>query len=150
MTKPRALLSLTTLLVAGVLALGCKKNEPASEPTPPPKPAEPVKAPEPIKAAAEATPPPADSAPPKPAEPEKKLEGKAALLSPKSMTEEAPAKYKVKFTTTKGDFVVEVTREWAPQGADRFYNLVKNGFFEETRFFRVIKGFMVQFGLSGE
>jgi len=151
MTKPRALLSLSSLLVAGVLALGCKKNEPAPEPAaPPPKPAEPVKAPEPVKAAAEATPPPADSAPPKPAEPQKALEGKAALLSPKSMTEEAPAKYKVKFTTTKGDFVVEVTRDWAPQGADRFYNLVKNGFYEDTRFFRVIKGFMVQFGISGD
>jgi len=150
MTKPRALLSHSFLLVAGVLALGCKKNEPAPEPAPPPKPAEPVKAPEPVKAAAEATPPPADSAPPKPAEPAKALAGKDALLAPKSMTEEAPAKYKVKFTTTKGDFVVEVTREWAPQGADRFYNLVKNGFYEDTRFFRVIKGFMVQFGISGE
>jgi peptidyl-prolyl cis-trans isomerase A (cyclophilin A) len=144
MTKPRALLSLSSLLVASVLALGCKKNEPA----PPPKPAEPVKAPEPAKPAAEATPP--DSAPAKPAEPATPLTGKAALLSPKSMTEEAPAKYKVKFTTSKGDFVVEVTREWAPQGADRFYNLVKNGFYDDTRFFRVIKGFMVQFGISGD
>jgi peptidyl-prolyl cis-trans isomerase A (cyclophilin A) len=148
MTKSRALLSLTPLLVAGVLGLGCKKDEPAAPTPPPAPPAEPVKAPEPVKAAAEATPP--DSAPPKPAEPTTPLAGKAALLSPKSMTEEAPAKYKVKFTTTKGDFVVEVTREWAPQGADRFYNLVKNGFYEDTRFFRVIKGFMVQFGISGE
>jgi peptidyl-prolyl cis-trans isomerase A (cyclophilin A) len=148
MTKPRALLSLSALLLAGVVALGCKKNEPAPEPAPPPKPAEPVKAPEPVKPA-EVT-PPADSAPPKPAEPAAPATGKAALLSPKSMTEEAPAKYKVKFTTTKGDFVVEVTREWAPQGADRFYNLVKHGFYEDTRFFRVIKGFMVQFGISGD
>src|SRR5205814_279166 len=91
------------------------------------------------------------SAPPHlPAEPATRQSGKAALLSPKAMTEEAPAKYKVKFTTTKGDFVVEVQRDWAPQGADRFYNLVKNGFFEDTRFFRVIKGFMVQFGISGD
>jgi len=150
MTKPRALLSLSFVLVAGVLALGCKKNEPAPAPAPPPQPAEPVKAPEPVKAAAEATPPPADSAPAKPAEPATPPVGKAALLAPKSMSEEAPAKYKVKFTTTKGDFVVEVTREWAPLGADRFYNLVKNGFFEDTRFFRVIKGFMVQFGINGD
>src|SRR3546814_14156307 len=63
---------------------------------------------------------------------------------------EAPAKYKVKFTTTKGDFVVEVHRDWAPQGADRFSNLVKNGFYDETRFFRVIKGFMVQWGIHGD
>src|SRR5438045_7796240 len=151
MTKPRALLSLTSLVLAGVLASGCKKNEPAPEPPPPPpKPAEPVKAPEPIKAAAEATPPPADAAPAKPAEPATWQAGKAALLGPKGMSEEAPAKYKVKFTTTKGDFVVEVQRDWAPQGADRFYNLVKHGFYEDTRFFRVIKGFMVQFGISGD
>ena len=151
MTKPRALLSLSSLVLAGVLASGCKKTEPAPEPPPPPKPAEPVKAPEPVKAAAEATPPPpADSAAPKPAEPATPPAGKAALLAPKSLTEEAPAKYKVKFTTTKGDFVIEVQREWAPQGADRFYNLVKHGFYEDTRFFRVIKGFMVQFGISGD
>src|SRR6476646_10926019 len=72
------------------------------------------------------------------------------LANPAALNEPAPATYKAKFDTSKGVFVVEVTREWAPQGADRFYNLVKNGFFEENRFFRVIKGFMVQFGISGE
>ena len=64
--------------------------------------------------------------------------------------EQAPASYKVKFDTSKGTFVVQVTRAWAPQGADRFYNLVKSGFYDNVRFFRVISGFMVQFGISGD
>jgi peptidyl-prolyl cis-trans isomerase A (cyclophilin A) len=73
----------------------------------------------------------------------------AALLDPSKATETAPDTYKVKFTTTKGDFVVEVHRDWAPQGADRFYNLVKAGFYDDIAFFRAIKGFMVQFGIHG-
>jgi cyclophilin family peptidyl-prolyl cis-trans isomerase len=64
--------------------------------------------------------------------------------------EQAPASYKVKFDTSKGPFVVQVTRDWAPQGADRFYNMVKSGFFDNTRFFRVVSGFMVQFGINGD
>ena len=65
-------------------------------------------------------------------------------------TEQAPASYKVKFDTSKGVFVLQVTRAWAPLGADRFYNLVKSGFYDNVRFFRVISGFMVQFGISGD
>jgi cyclophilin family peptidyl-prolyl cis-trans isomerase len=72
------------------------------------------------------------------------------LSNPGSLREQAPAAYKVKFDTTKGAFVVEVTRAWAPRGADRFYNLVKNGFYDNVRFFRVISGFMVQFGINGD
>jgi len=72
------------------------------------------------------------------------------LASPSALTEKAPATYKAKFDTSKGVFVVEVTRDWAPNGADRFYNLVKNGFYDNVRFFRVISGFMVQFGISGD
>jgi peptidyl-prolyl cis-trans isomerase A (cyclophilin A) len=74
----------------------------------------------------------------------------AALRNPASLTAAAPATYKVKFDTSAGVFVVEVTREWAPHGADRFYNLVKNGFYDDCRFFRVIQGFMVQFGINGD
>lgn len=74
----------------------------------------------------------------------------ASLLSPASLKERAPAVFKVKFTTTQGDFVVEVTRAWAPQGADRFYNLAKNHFYDESSFFRVLPGFVVQFGISGK
>ena len=73
-----------------------------------------------------------------------------ALLAPAQAKETAPAVYKVKFTTTKGPFTIEVHRDWAPNGADRFYNLVKAGFFTDVAFFRVIKGFMVQFGIHGD
>lgn len=73
----------------------------------------------------------------------------AALTDPTQAKEEAPAKYKAKFTTTKGVFVVEVERALAPIGADRFYNLVKCGFFNDTKFFRVVDGFMVQWGIHG-
>ena len=62
----------------------------------------------------------------------------------------APDVFRVKFDTSKGPFVVEVHRSSAPNGADRFYDLVKQKFFDDTRFFRVVKGFIVQFGLSGD
>jgi peptidyl-prolyl cis-trans isomerase A (cyclophilin A) len=74
----------------------------------------------------------------------------ASLLDPASLNEQAPAVYQAKFDTSKGPFVVEVYRAWAPNGADRFYNLVKNGFYDNARFFRVIEDFMVQFGISGD
>jgi peptidyl-prolyl cis-trans isomerase A (cyclophilin A) len=64
--------------------------------------------------------------------------------------EQAPATYKVKLDTSKGAVVIDVTRAWAPIGADRFYNLVKSGFFDNARFFRVVSDFMVQFGIAGE
>jgi peptidyl-prolyl cis-trans isomerase A (cyclophilin A) len=72
-----------------------------------------------------------------------------ALLEPFAATEIAPDEYRVVFSTTKGDFTVAVHRAWAPNGADRFYNLVKLGFFDDAAFFRAIAGFMVQFGLNG-
>jgi peptidyl-prolyl cis-trans isomerase A (cyclophilin A) len=71
------------------------------------------------------------------------------LRNPATAKETAPATYKARFDTSAGVFVVEVTRAWAPLGADRFYNLVKNGFYDEGRFFRVISNFMVQFGING-
>ena len=75
---------------------------------------------------------------------------KAKLRNPARLTETAPPTYSARFDTSVGPFVVEVHRDWAPKGADRFYNLVKNGFFDGTRFFRVLPGFMVQFGINGD
>ncbi len=74
----------------------------------------------------------------------------ASLKNPASLTEQAPATYKAAFDTSAGKFVIEVHRAWAPKGADRFFNLVKNGFYDDTRFFRVVPNFMVQFGLNGD
>jgi peptidyl-prolyl cis-trans isomerase A (cyclophilin A) len=77
-------------------------------------------------------------------------EGKAALKNPAALTEQAPPTYKAAFDTSAGKFVITVHRAWAPNGADRFYNLVKNGFYDDTRFFRVVPNFMVQFGINGD
>jgi peptidyl-prolyl cis-trans isomerase A (cyclophilin A) len=70
------------------------------------------------------------------------------LSDPASLNEKAPAVYQAKFDTSKGSFVIEVHRDWASNGADRFYNLVKNGFYNDARFFRVLEGFMAQFGIN--
>ena len=72
------------------------------------------------------------------------------LANPAALSEKAPATYKARFDTSKGAIVIEVRRDWAPNGSDRFYNLVKNGFYDDTRFFRVVGGFMVQFGINGD
>jgi peptidyl-prolyl cis-trans isomerase A (cyclophilin A) len=72
-----------------------------------------------------------------------------ALLHPEKATEKAPDTFKAKFETTKGSFVITVHRDWAPLGADRFYNLVKIGYFSDVAFFRAIEGFMVQLGIHG-
>ena len=71
------------------------------------------------------------------------------LKNPAAFTEKAPATYKVKMDTSKGVFTITVHRDWAPIGADRFYNLVKAGFYDEVRFFRVLPDFMAQFGIHG-
>lgn len=145
---------------------------PAPKPTEPPRPeikpetpkpaetalAKPVEAiqpkPEEKKATETVTPAPVQPVPPPtppaatPAAPA--LAPNPALLNPALASEKAPEKFKAKFTTTKGDFVIEVKREWAPNGADRFYNLVKIGFLDDAAFFRNIQGFMVQFGINGD
>lgn len=72
------------------------------------------------------------------------------LLRPSALAEEAPPTFQAEFETSTGTFVVEVNREWAPNGADRFYTLVKNGYYDGVRFFRVIDGFMAQFGIHGD
>jgi peptidyl-prolyl cis-trans isomerase A (cyclophilin A) len=72
------------------------------------------------------------------------------LLDPQQASETAPDRFKVRFETTEGPFVVEVRRKWAPNGADRFYNLVKLGYYDDVTFFRVLDNFMAQFGIHGD
>lgn len=74
----------------------------------------------------------------------------AAPADPAKLTEKAPETFKARFATTKGAFTIEVTRAHSPNGADRFYNLVKSGYFKDIAFFRVIPGFMGQFGIHGD
>ena len=66
------------------------------------------------------------------------------------VNQQAPDQFKVRFETTAGVFVIKTTRAWAPRGVDRFYNLVANGFYDEQRFFRVVPGFIVQWGMHGD
>jgi peptidyl-prolyl cis-trans isomerase A (cyclophilin A) len=65
-------------------------------------------------------------------------------------TNPAPAEYKVRLQTSKGDVLILVHRDWSPNGADRFYQLTKAGFYDGNRFFRVLRGFIVQWGLNGD
>ena len=73
--------------------------------------------------------------------------GASKLLNPAALNEKAPEEFRAKFVTSRGEFIVAVHRSWSPLGADRFYNLVKNGFYDGCVFFRVLPGFVAQFGL---
>jgi len=79
-----------------------------------------------------------------------KAASKADLSAPGSLTEKAPESFKARFETSQGSFTVEVTRSLSPNGADRFYNLVRAGYFTDVEFFRVVSGFMCQFGIHGD
>ncbi len=106
----------------------------------PAEPAEPVS---PVRQAQAAKPmeaPPAEPLPDLPPE----------LLDPAGATEQAPDAFTVKLETTQGDVLIDVHRDWSPHGADRFYNLVKVGYYDDTAFFRVIGGFMAQVGIHGD
>lgn len=135
MTMPKTRPFLLALVALPVVAAGCRRAE-APAPTPSPT-------------AAVATPTPAPSASPSPTA-SAAPSGAAALLDPAQATSRAPAVFRARFQTTKGPFVIEVHREWAPRGADRFYNLVRAGYFDDVAFFRVIPDFMVQFGINGD
>jgi peptidyl-prolyl cis-trans isomerase A (cyclophilin A) len=130
----------------GLVFFGCKKEQPAEAP-----PAEQPKAEGPAATPKAETPSPAaaqpEATPSAPAAVTKQGYDRA-LLRPALLKEKAPDTFKVKFTTTRGDFTVTVTRAWAPIGADRFYNLVKHHFYDNASFFRVVPGFVVQFGIS--
>jgi len=91
------------------------------------------------------TPPPAKSA-----APAAKAPAANPLLHPENLKAVAPATFQAKFTTTKGDFVVTVHRDWSPNGADRFYNLVKYRYFNDASFFRIVPGFVAQFGMAAD
>ena len=77
---------------------------------------------------------------------------RALLLTPDApeFTQPAPAHSVIRLETTKGNIDIEVTRAWAPLGADRFYNLVRHGYYDEARFFRVAPGRWIQFGINGD
>ncbi len=134
---------LRRLLPVLILLAACS-SEPPPEPPPEPTPAK-VAKPAPAKAPAKVAPKaePAAEATPAP-------DYNPAMLDASLATEEAPATYTVKFVTSKGDILIDVTRAWAPKGADRFYNLVKIGYFTDIAMFRVISGFMAQFGVHGD
>lgn len=81
---------------------------------------------------------------------EKPVASSPGFADPAKLTEQAPETFKAQFDTTKGKFTIEVTRSLSPNGADRFYNLVRSGYFKDIAFFRVIPGFMCQFGIHGD
>lgn len=115
---------------------------PPAQQTEPPKPAEPVPLSQELpKAEKPPSPAPAPSMPAKP---------DPALLNPTLATAKAPEQYRVKFETTRGEVILQVSRASAPLGADRFYNLVRMGYYNNVAFFRVIDGFMAQFGIHGD
>jgi peptidyl-prolyl cis-trans isomerase A (cyclophilin A) len=94
---------------------------------------------------------PAKEAAPAPAkETAKPAAAPGDFSDPEKLKEKAPESFKAKFETTKGTFVIKVERAYSPNGVDRFYNLVKSGYFTDVVFFRVIKGFMAQFGIHGD
>lgn len=76
--------------------------------------------------------------------------GRGAPAAVPGADERAPDAFAARLVTTKGDIVIDVRREWAPRGADRFFTLVRSGFFTDVAFYRVIDGFMAQAGLSGD
>jgi peptidyl-prolyl cis-trans isomerase A (cyclophilin A) len=78
------------------------------------------------------------------------MAGEVSLNDPSTATLTAPATYTLDVVTTKGDFVIDVHRDWAPNGADRLFNLAKSGFYSDVAFFRAIDNFMVQFGIHGD
>ena len=81
---------------------------------------------------------------------EKSVSASSGFADPAKLTEKAPETFMAQFDTTKGKFTIEATRSLAPNGADRFYNLVKSGYFTDVAFFRVLPGFMCQFGIHGD
>jgi cyclophilin family peptidyl-prolyl cis-trans isomerase len=138
-------LRLLILVFTCLMVSACSKPETQKQ-TPPEQAAPAAETPA-VKAPAAET--PAAKAPaPNPPAAVKPASFDVALLRPSTLRAKAPAVYNVKFGTTAGDFTIKVTRAWAPNGADRFYNLVDHHFYDGAAFFRVLPGFMAQFGMS--
>jgi peptidyl-prolyl cis-trans isomerase A (cyclophilin A) len=122
----------TTVVALGLCLASCDSGSSPTKDPAPGKTATPAAAPAPKPA-------------PKPLKPLK-----PELLDPSLSKDKAPDTFKVQMTTTKGKVTFEIYRDWAPNGVDRFYNLVKIGFFEDISLFRVVPGFVVQFGIHGD
>jgi peptidyl-prolyl cis-trans isomerase A (cyclophilin A) len=140
MKRDTGYLALFIMLALTLTIVGCGSGgdtPPANQPADTPAAAEP----------AEEAPPPAT-----PAQPDTAEERGSPLYDPThpDMNQTAPDTYRAAFRTSAGEFVVEVHREWAPEGADRFYNLVNNGYYDGTRFFRVLEDFIAQWGIHGD
>jgi peptidyl-prolyl cis-trans isomerase A (cyclophilin A) len=145
---PIVRLLIAVLAVLSLFLVSCaEQRQPPEEPVkkaeePKPTPPEPVQpevkpeAPKPETAKVE---------PPKP-----KAAPTVSLMSPSKMTEKAPETYMVNLDLSNGKVKIQVTRAWAPRGADRFYNLVRNGYYDGCRFFRIAQNFVVQFGMNGD
>ena len=132
-------------------ALSCALYTGCSKPSEPPRSAEEKKeAPKPAETPA-AEPPKAEAPKPEAPKPESaKPETKPEAAAKKADSREAPPLFKVRLDTSKGPVVIEVHKDWAPVGAQRFYELVKTGFYNGARFFRVVPNFVVQFGLAAD
>ena len=149
----------TVIALAATLAVptATTQSAPAAPAQPKPAPAQPGK-PVPAQPAKPATAQPKKPATSQPAKPAAtgrssaatSAAAKAKLKNPAALKDIAPAEYRAAFDSSAGPFVILVHRSWAPKGADRFYNLVKYGFFDNGRFFRVMPNFMVQFGLHAD
>jgi peptidyl-prolyl cis-trans isomerase A (cyclophilin A) len=160
----RTLVIIFVLALAGAVASGpivaqeTKPKPPAPETTKPKPPAPQTAKPKPASPQTTKPKPAAPTAKPgaKPTTPARGRGAgptaavKARLRTPAKLKDVAPATFSARFDTTAGPFVVQVHRDWAPNGADRFYNLVKYGFFDSAGFFRVVPNFMVQFGINGD
>jgi peptidyl-prolyl cis-trans isomerase A (cyclophilin A) len=129
---------------AALILFGCSSSQPSKE-TAEEKKATPTPA-----ETATASPTPTPTPVPPPPEPTAKEPEKPKAKAEKPKSTVAPDNFKVKFTTSKGPFIVQVHKEWAPKGVQRFYELVQDGYFDGNRFFRIVPNFIVQFGMSGD
>jgi peptidyl-prolyl cis-trans isomerase A (cyclophilin A) len=144
-------LSLLRIAVLTALSASCAANEPSFAPPPAsPAPAAAPAAPAAPPAAPRPTPPEAPAPVPTRAAPTTAPVDPRLLPEGDGLPPPAPARYTVRLDTTKGPVLIDVTRAWAPHGADRFHDLVRRGAYDDNAFFRAVAGFMVQVGIPGD